>query len=88
MYILEGYSMKKRIFAIALSLCLLIGLLPAAALAAETTMTFGDFLEAVEAGNGTFDGAGVTVQWEPDERVDVIHRVQIPNAQYQIFGDL
>lgn len=80
--------MKKRIFAIALSLCLLIGLLPAAASAAETTMTFGDFLEAVEAGNGTFDGAGVTVQWEPDERVDVIHRVQIPNAQYQIFGDL
>ena len=80
--------MKKRTFAILLSFCLLIGLLPAAALAAENTMTFGDFIRAVADGDGMFDGAGVTVKWEPDESVDVIHRVQIPNAQYQIFGDL
>ena len=80
--------MKKRIFAILLSLCMLIGLLPAAALAAENTMTFGDFLEAVEDGNGTFDGDGVTVQWKPDESVNIIHRIQNSNAQYQMFGDL
>ena len=86
--IFGGISMKKRIFAILLSLCMLIGLLPAAALAAENTMSFGDFIEAVEDRDGTFDSDGVTVQWEPDEKVDVIHRVQIPNAQYQIFRDL
>ena len=80
--------MKKRIFAILLSFCLLIGLLPAAALAAERTMTFGAFIRAVADRDGTFDGAGVTVKWEPDESVDVIHRVQNSNAQYQIFGDL
>ena len=86
--IFGGISMKKRTFAILLSFCLLIGLLPAAALAAENTMTFGAFIQAVKNGGGTFDGAGVTVQWEPDESVDVIHRVQNSNAQYQIFGDL
>lgn len=86
--IFGGISMKKRTFAILLSFCLLIGLLPAAALAAENTMTFGDFLLAVEADNGTFDGAGVTVKWEPDESVNIIHRIQNSNAQYQIFGDL
>lgn len=86
--IFGGISMKKRTFAILLSFCLLIGLLPAAALAAENTMTFGAFIQAVKNGGGTFDGEGVTVQWEPDERVDVIHRVQNSNAQYQIFGNL
>lgn len=86
--IFGGISMKKRIFAILLSFCLLIGLLPAAALAAENIMTFGEFLKAVEKGNGTFDGKGVTVQWVPDENVNIIDRVQLPNAQYQIFRDL
>ena len=86
--IFGGISMKKRIFAILLSFCLLIGLLPAAALAAENTMTFGEFLQAVETGGGTFDGAGVTVQWEPNESLDPIQRIQNSNAQYQIFGNL
>ena len=80
--------MKKRIFAILLSLCMLMGLLSGISLAAERTMTFGAFIQAVKDGGGTFDGAGVTVQWEPDEKVDVIHRVQIPNAQYQMFREL
>ena len=31
---------------------------------------------------------GVTVKWEPDEKVEVIHRIQNNNAQYQIFGTL
>ena len=86
--IFGGLSMKKRMFAILLSFCLLIGLLPAAALAAENTMTFGAFLEAVEDGNGTFDGGGVTVRWVPDEKANIIDRVQLPNAQYQIFENL
>lgn len=86
--IFGGLSMKKRMFAILLSFCLLIGLLPAAALAAENTMTFGAFLEAVEDGNGIFDGKGVTVQWVPDEKANIIDRVQLPNAQYQIFEKL
>ena len=86
--IFGGISMKKRIFAILLSLCMLMGLLSGISLAAENTMTFGAFIQAVKDGGGTFDGAGVTVQWEPDEKVDVIHRVQIPNAQYQMFGEL
>ena len=86
--IFGGISMKKRTFAILLSFCLLIGLLPAAALAAENTMTFGAFLEAVEDGNGTFDGGGVTVRWVPNEGLDPIQRIQNSNAQYQIFGEL
>ena len=80
--------MKKRIFAILLSLCMLMGLLSGISLAAENTMTFGAFLEAVADGNGTFDGKGVTVQWEPDEKANIIDRVQLPNAQYQIFENL
>ena len=80
--------MKKRIFAILLSLCMLIGLLPAAALAAEKTMAFGDFIQAVKNGGGTFDGKGVTVQWKPDESLDPIQRIQSSNAQYQIFEKL
>ena len=86
--IFGGISMKKRTFAILLSFCLLIGLLPAAALAAENTMTFGAFLEAVADDNGTFDGKGVTVQWKPNESLDPIQRIQNSNAQYQIFGKL
>lgn len=55
--------------------------------ATPQTMTLSQFLDAVIAGNGTFDGNGVTVKWKPDERVNVIHRVQQPNAQYQLFAD-
>ena len=52
------------------------------------TMTLKDFIAKVEAGNGTFDGQGITVKWEPDEKVTAIQRVQEPNAQYQIFANL
>ena len=80
--------MKKRIFAILLSLCMLMGLLSGISLAAEPTMTFGEFLRAVADGDGTFDGKGVTVRWVPDESANIIDRVQLPNAQYQIFENL
>lgn len=80
--------MKKRIFAILLSLCMLMGLLSGISLAAEPTMTFGEFLRAVADGDGTFDGKGVTVRWVPDEKANIIDRVQLPNAQYQIFENL
>ena len=71
-----------------LALCMMLTLLPMSALASENSMSFGDFLTAVETGKGTFDGNGVTVKWEPDESVNIIHRIQNNNAQYQMFGDL
>lgn len=86
--IFGGISMKKRTFAILLSLCMLIGLMSGISLAAENTMSFGDFIQAVKNGGGTFDGKGVTVQWKPDESLDPIQRIQSSNAQYQIFGEL
>lgn len=80
--------MKKRIFAILLSLCMLMGLMSGISFAAEPTMTFGDFIQAVADRDGMFDGAGVTVKWEPNESLDPIQRIQNSNAQYQIFGNL
>lgn len=85
--------MKKRhvrIISLLLTLCMAFALAPAAAFAdGETTMTLKAFLEAVEQGNGEFDGQGTTVvAWSPDETEVVIGRVQKPNAQYQIFSDL
>ena len=83
--------MKKRhvrIISLLLTLCMAFALAPAAAFADGGTMTYSEFLDAVVDGNGTFDGKGVTVKWESDEKVEVIHRIQNNNAQYQIFGTL
>ena len=83
--------MKKRhvrIISLLLTLCMAFALAPAAAFADGGTMTYSEFLDAVVARNGTFDGKGVTVKWEPDEKVEVIHRIQNNNAQYQIFNTL
>ncbi len=83
--------MKKRhvrIISLLLTLCMAFALAPAAAFADGGTMTYSEFLDAVVKENGTFDGKGVTVKWEPDEKVEVIHRIQNNNAQYQIFGTL
>lgn len=52
--------------ALLLSFCLVVSAFPFKVLAVDgPTMTFEDFLKAVEAGNGTYDGNGVTVEWEP-----------------------
>lgn len=83
--------MKKRhvrIISLLLTLCMAFALAPAAAFADGGTMTYSEFLDDVVEGNGTFDGKGVTVKWEPDEKVEVIHRIQNNNAQYQIFNTL
>lgn len=72
----EAFAMKTKLkqrlqylLAVALSVCMMLSIFPATALAAEedsqNTMTFGEFLEAVKNENGTFDGKGVTVEWEP-----------------------
>ena len=52
------------------------------------TMTLKDFITKVGEGNGTFDGQGITVKWEPDETEVKINRIQNENAQYQIFSGL
>ena len=81
----------KKLLSLVLAMVMVCGLgsyLPSDVAAAENTMTFEEFIEAVENGNGTFDGQGVTVKWEPDEKLSVIHRVQEPNAQYQLFNDI
>lgn len=67
---------------------MLMIMLPNTLLAKDDTLTLSEFITAVKAGNGTFDGQGATVRWEPDEKVNVIQRVQEPNAQYQLFDDL
>ena len=80
---------KKKLLSLFLAVIITVALLPVSTVsAAENTMTFRDFVKAVEEGNGTFNGNGVVVKWVPDENVDIIHRVQQPNAQYQMFGDL
>ena len=80
---------KKKLLSLFLTVIITVALLPVSTVsAAENTMTFRDFVKAVEEGNGTFNGNGVVVKWVPDEKVDIIHRVQQPNAQYQMFGDL
>ena len=81
----------KKLLSLVLAMVMVCGLgsyLPSDVAAAETTMTFEEFIKAVKNGNGTFDGQGVTVKWEPDEKLSVIHRVQEPNAQYQLFNDI
>ena len=80
---------KKNLLSVFLAVIMTVALLPVSTVsAAGNTMTFGDFVKAVQDGNGTFNGNGVVVKWVPDEKVDIIHRVQQPNAQYQMFGDL
>ena len=80
---------KKKLLSVFLAVIMTVALLPVSTVsAAGNTMTFGDFVKAVQDGNGTFNGNGVVVKWVPDEKVDIIHRVQQPNAQYQMFGDL
>lgn len=78
----------KKLTACFMAALMIILMIPGTVLAYGGTMTFSEFLEAVEQGGGTFNGNGVSVQWEPDESVEVIHRVQEPNAQYQLFGEL
>ena len=80
---------NKKLLSLFLAVIVTVALLPVSTVsAAENTMTFRDFVKAVEEGDGTFNGNGVVVKWVPDEKVDIIHRVQQPNAQYQMFGDL
>ena len=80
---------KKKLLSLFLAVIMTVALLPVSTVSAtENTMTFRDFVKAVEEGDGTFNGNGVVVKWVPDEKVDIIHRVQQPNAQYQMFGDL
>lgn len=71
-----------------LAVVLVAAMVPNRVMAADKTMTLSEFIAAVEQGNGTFDGQGVVVQWAPDEKANVIQRVQEPNAQYQLFKDL
>ncbi|WP_346707179.1 InlB B-repeat-containing protein [Massilistercora timonensis] len=80
---------KKKLLSVFLAVIMTVALLPVSTVsAAGNTMTFGDFVKAVQDGNGTFNGNGVVVKWVPDEKVDIIHRVQEPNAQYQMFDSL
>ena len=80
---------NKKLLSLFLAVIVTVALLPVSTVsAAENTMTFRDFVKAVEEGDGTFNGNGVVVKWVPDEKVDIIHRVQQPNAQYQMFGNL
>ena len=80
---------KKNLLSVFLAVIMTVALLPVSTVsAAGNTMTFGDFVKAVQDGNGIFNGNGVVVKWEPDESVDIIHRVQEPNAQYQMFDSL
>lgn len=80
---------RRAAAALILALCMVFTLLPGAVFAdSGNTMTFGEFVQELEEGNGTFDGEGVTVKWEPDESVDIIHRVQEPNAQYQLLSGM
>lgn len=51
-------------------------------------MAFEVFLQKVVESNGNFDGEGVLVSWEPDEKKRPIDRIQSYNAQYQIFSEL
>lgn len=94
----------RKFLSLLLALCLVVGMLPLAALAADgdpstpettNTMTLKGFIEALVAaekdGEISFDGKGVTVEWEPKEKVTdndsvVIQRVQEPNAQYQLLS--
>ena len=93
----------RKFLSLLLALCLVVGMLPLAALAADgdpstpettNTMTLKGFIEALVAaekdGEISFDGKGVTVEWEPNEKVTdndsvVIQRVQEPNAQYHLL---
>ena len=80
---------KKKLLSVFLAVIMTVALLPVSTVsAAGNTMTFGDFVKAVQDGNGTFNGNGVVVKWVPDEKADIIHRVQEPNAQYQMFDSL
>lgn len=88
-FMLKQKLRKKKLLSVFLAVIMTVALLPVSTVsAAGNTMTFGDFVKAVQDGNGTFNGNGVVVKWEPDESVDIIHRVQEPNAQYQMFGDI
>lgn len=81
--------MKRKIMALIsmiLAFCMVFTFMPTTVLAEDNTMTFSEFVDALDEGKGTFDGEGVTVRWEPDETKDVIHRVQEPNAQYQLLS--
>lgn len=97
----------RKFLSLLLALCLVVGMLPLAALAADgdtalseaNTMTLKGFIDklkelnnaAEEGGEISFDGEGVTVKWEPNEKVIdndsvVIQRVQSSNAQYQLLS--
>ena len=78
---------KKRIgVSIILALCMVFTLIPGSVFAQDNNIiTFSEFIEDLEA-DGKFDGGGATVKWEPDENVNVIHRIQNNNAQYQILS--
>ena len=59
---------NKKLLSLFLAVIVTVALLPVSTVsAAENTMTFGDFVKAVEEGDGTFNGNGVVVKWVPDE---------------------
>lgn len=99
----------RKFLSLLLALCLVVGMLPLAALAADgdtalpeaNTMTLKEFIdklkvlnnETEEGGEISFDGEGVTVKWEPNEKPQdpesvTIDRVQKPNAQYQLLKEV
>ncbi len=55
----------KKLLAGLVSAAMVIGTMAFPAFADDAKMTFEDFIRNVEAGNGTFDGNGVTVKWSP-----------------------
>ena len=87
----------RKFLSLLLALCLVVGMLPLAALAADgdtalseaNTMTLKGFIDklkelnnaAEEGGEISFDGEGVTVKWKPNEKVTDNDSVVIQRVQ-------
>lgn len=83
----------RKFLSLLLALCLVVGMLPLAALAADgsiplskaNTMTLKKFIEELVAaekdGKISFDGKGVTVEWKPNEDVTTLEGVKIQRVQ-------
>ena len=55
----------KKILALLLACAMVLGSMSVVAFA-DDTMSFNEFVKAVENGDGTFDGDGITVEWTPE----------------------
>lgn len=58
---MKGKKLLAGILSVVMALCTMA----ISVFAESSTMSLSEFVAAVEAGNGTFDGQGITVEWSP-----------------------